>query len=183
MHKLFCSIKIALGKHCQQRLLHRGLIKSLKPTVNLMGVSSVLVTALSRECESACVYVCVCYMWMEVNVSRCVHSMEAHVQPSQVKNIPTSAVFSVTQEDMLFFNSNNPHHCKLNGEASFIWKVKQTKTLLWKILVWHRLRFKSVHLCAALIPSRLPVTALTTSTHCNSVDCCSCFLLHLVLWR
>lgn len=76
----------------QQTFLYGGLIKSLKPTLSLVGVFCVLVKVLSRECD------CVLDLDGGQCLPLCTQHLQPHVQPGAgVKNTLTSAVSPVTQ--------------------------------------------------------------------------------------
>lgn len=66
-----------------QMLLYRGLIKSLEPTLNRVGVSCM--TALSKEC------VCVCDGGQCLPL--CTQHVEAHVPPLGSKTHDISSLF------------------------------------------------------------------------------------------
>ena len=93
----FFSKPEATFPYLSKPFLYKGLIKSLKPTLALVGVSCALVTALSWECE------CVTCGWR--SMSPAVYTA-SRVQPLRVRDTLTSAVSPVTQEDMLFFDSD-----------------------------------------------------------------------------
>ena len=94
---VFFSKPEATFPYLSKPFLYKGLIKSLKPTLALVGVSCTLVTALSWECE------CVTCGWR--SMSPAVYTA-SRVQPLRVRDTLTSAVSPVTQEDMLFFDSD-----------------------------------------------------------------------------
>lgn len=116
---VFFSKPEAIFPYLSKPFLYKGLIKSLKPTVALVGVSCALVTALSWECE------CVTCGWR--SMSPAVYTA-FWVQPLRVRDTLTSAVTPVTQEDMLFFDSGLQSAPLMTRQKAHIyWKVTDEK--------------------------------------------------------
>lgn len=81
-----CSwLKTFFGKYVFKQANFK---KSLKPILNLMGAFLCSDSQLQSMCVS------VCYMWMEVNVSQCVHSVWTSMSsPLRQKHTDISSLF------------------------------------------------------------------------------------------